>query len=138
MDLEQVTENQEWLMARHSRTVGQVLDVIEASLPEGTQCEKVKKLIQQHLYALRNDVLKVISIGRSGESLLTISRARIGLNERGIIFLLAQCSGGKICSASLVFSFRKNLINCSLLMARDMALLNSALPSHESLKLKPK
>tara|TARA_R110002110_G_scaffold150188_1_gene341824 strand:- start:65 stop:277 length:213 start_codon:yes stop_codon:yes gene_type:complete len=63
MDIEQVTESQEWLMARHSRTVGQVLDVIEASLPEGTQCEKVKKLIQQHLYALRNDVLKVISSG---------------------------------------------------------------------------
>ena len=68
MDLEQVTESQEWLMARHSRTVGQVLDVIEASLPEGTQCEKVKKLIQQHLYALRNDVLKVISSGNIIES----------------------------------------------------------------------
>ena len=65
---EQITENQEWLMARHSRTVGQVLDVIEASLPEGTQCEKVKKLIQQHLYALRNDVLKVISSGNIIES----------------------------------------------------------------------
>tara|TARA_Y100000310_G_C20120409_1_gene551175 strand:- start:8 stop:223 length:216 start_codon:yes stop_codon:yes gene_type:complete len=64
---EQVTENQEWLMARHSRTVGQVLDVIEASLPEGTQCEKVKKLIQQHLYALRNDVLKVITSGKVPE-----------------------------------------------------------------------
>ena len=46
---EQITENQEWLMGRHSRTVGQVLDVIEASLPEGTQCEKVKKLIQSYL-----------------------------------------------------------------------------------------
>ena len=68
MDLDQVTESQEWLMARHSRTVGQVLDVIEASLPEGTQCEKVKKLIQQHLYALRNDVLKVISSGNIIES----------------------------------------------------------------------
>ena len=68
MDIEQVTESQEWLMARHSRTVGQVLDVIEASLPEGTQCEKVKKLIQQHLYALRNDVLKVISSGNIIES----------------------------------------------------------------------
>ena len=65
---DQVTENQEWLMARDSRTVGQVLDVIEASLPEGTQCEKVKKLIQQHLYALRNDVLKVISSGNIIES----------------------------------------------------------------------
>ena len=68
MDIEQVTESQEWLMGRHSRTVGQVLDVIEASFPEGTQCEKVKKLIQQHLYALRNDVLKVISSGNILES----------------------------------------------------------------------
>jgi len=64
---EQVTENQEWLMARHSRTVGQVLDVIEASLPEGTQCEKVKKLVQQHLYSLRNDVLKFITSGNIPE-----------------------------------------------------------------------
>ena len=65
---EQITENQEWLMGRHSRTVGQVLDVIEASLPEGNQCEKVKKLIQQHLYALRNDVLKVITTGKVPET----------------------------------------------------------------------
>ena len=65
---EQITENQEWLMARHSRTVGQVLDVIEASLPEGTQCENVKKLIQPHLYALRNDVLKVITNGKIPEN----------------------------------------------------------------------
>ena len=64
---EQVTENQEWLMGRHSRTVGQILDVIEASLPEGTQCEKVKKLTQQHLYALRNDVLKLITSGKVPE-----------------------------------------------------------------------
>jgi len=45
-----------------------VLDIIEASFPEGTQCEKVKKLIQQHLYALRNDVLKVLSSGNIPES----------------------------------------------------------------------
>ena len=64
---EQVTENQEWLMGRHSRTVGQILDVIEASLPEGTQCEKVKKLVQQHLYALRNDVLKFMTSGKIPE-----------------------------------------------------------------------
>jgi DNA-binding FrmR family transcriptional regulator len=69
MNIEEITESQEWLMARHSRTVGQVLDVIEASLPEGTQCEKVKKLIQQHLYALRNDVLKVITSGKISENL---------------------------------------------------------------------
>mgnify|MGYP003683985757 FL=1 len=64
---EQVTENQEWLMGRHSRTVGQVLDIIEASIPEGTQCEKVKKLVQQHLYALRNDVLKFMTSGKAPE-----------------------------------------------------------------------
>jgi hypothetical protein len=66
---DQITENQEWLMGRHSRTVGQVLDVIEASIPEGTQCEKVKKLIQQHLYSLRNDVLKVVTSGKIPESI---------------------------------------------------------------------
>ena len=31
--------------------------------------EKVKKLIQQHLYALRNDVLKLITSGKVSENL---------------------------------------------------------------------
>ena len=42
MDIEQVSKEQEWVLARHSRMVGRVLDQIEASLPEGNQCEKVK------------------------------------------------------------------------------------------------
>ena len=38
------------------------LDIIDAG-------EKVKKLIQQHLYALRNDVLKVITSGKVPETI---------------------------------------------------------------------
>ena len=63
MDIEQVTESQEWLMARHSRPVGQVLDVIEASLPEGTQCEKLKKLLQVPMYDYRNEILHLLETG---------------------------------------------------------------------------
>ena len=37
MDIEQVSKEQEWVLARHSRMVGRVLDQIEASLPEGNQ-----------------------------------------------------------------------------------------------------
>ena len=37
--------------------VGRVLDQVEAALPEGNQCEKVKKLIQNILYDFRNEML---------------------------------------------------------------------------------
>jgi len=54
-----VTKEQEYVVARHSRMVGKVLDLIEATLPEGTQCEKFKKLIQVPLYDFRNDILRM-------------------------------------------------------------------------------
>ena len=53
-----VTKEQEYEVARHSRMVGKVLDLVEASLPEGTQCEKFKKLVQVPLYDFRNDILR--------------------------------------------------------------------------------
>ena len=37
VNLSQVTPEQEFIIARHSRMVGKVLDLIEASIPEGTQ-----------------------------------------------------------------------------------------------------
>ena len=54
-----VTPDQEYIMARHSKMVGKVLDLIEASMPEGTQCEKLKKLTQIPLYDFRNEILKL-------------------------------------------------------------------------------
>ena len=54
-----VTPNQEWIIARHSRMVGKVLDVVEAAMPEGKQCEKLKKLMQVPLYDFRNDMLRL-------------------------------------------------------------------------------
>ena len=54
-----ITHDQEYIQARHSRMVGKVLDLIEASMPEGTQCEKFKKLVQVPLYDFRNDILKL-------------------------------------------------------------------------------
>jgi len=59
-----ITPDQEYIMARHSKMVGKVLDLIEASMPEGNQCEKMKKLIQQPLYDYRNEMLKFISEGK--------------------------------------------------------------------------
>ena len=50
VDVSQVSPIQEYIIARHSRLVGKVLDLIEASLPEGNQCEKLKKLVQVPLY----------------------------------------------------------------------------------------
>ena len=58
MDVSKVTSEQEYILARHSRMVGKVLDLVEVSLPEGTQCEKFKKLIQVPLYDFRNEMLQ--------------------------------------------------------------------------------
>ena len=54
-----VTQEQEWIIAKHSRMVGKVLDLVEASMPEGKQCEKLKKLVQVPLYDFRNDILRL-------------------------------------------------------------------------------
>ena len=54
-----VTPNQELIIARHSRMVGKVLDLVEAAMPEGKQCEKLKKLMQVPLYDFRNDMLRL-------------------------------------------------------------------------------
>ena len=63
VDISRVTPEQEFIVSRHSRMVGKVLDLIEASMPEGTQCEKFKKLIQVPMYDFRNEVLKLVSLG---------------------------------------------------------------------------
>jgi len=59
VDIENVTDEQEWLIARHSRMVGKILDLVETAMPEGKQCEK--KLLQVPLYDYRNDMLRLQS-----------------------------------------------------------------------------
>ena len=54
-----VTPVQEYIMPRHSRLVVRILDLVEAAMPEGTQCEKLKKLVQVPLYDFRNEILKL-------------------------------------------------------------------------------
>ena len=54
VDVSKVTPVQEYIVARHSRMVGKVLDLMEAVIPEGVQCEKFKKLVQVPLYDFRN------------------------------------------------------------------------------------
>ncbi len=61
MDVSKVTAEQEYILARHSRMVGKVLDLVEVSLPEGTQCEKFKMLIQVPLYDFRNEMLQYVT-----------------------------------------------------------------------------
>ena len=46
VDVSKITPTQEYIIERHARMVGKVLDLIEASLPEGNQCDKLKKLVQ--------------------------------------------------------------------------------------------
>ena len=59
VDVSQVSATQEHIIARHSKMVGRILDLIEASLPEGNQCDKLKKLVQVPLYDFRNDMLLI-------------------------------------------------------------------------------
>ena len=61
VDISKVTAEQEYIIARHSRMVGKVLDLVEVSLPEGTQCEKFKKLVQVPLYDFRNEMLQFVT-----------------------------------------------------------------------------
>ena len=69
VDVSQVSPNQEYIIARHSRMVGKVLDLIEASLPEGNQCDKLKKLVQVPLYDFRNEMLYLEEKGLSDTDL---------------------------------------------------------------------
>ena len=54
-----VTKEQEYILAKHSRMVGRILDLVEAAIPEGNQCDSFKKLIQVPLYDFRNEVLRL-------------------------------------------------------------------------------
>ena len=59
MDASNVSTLHEYIIAKNSRMVGRVLDLVEAAVPEGTQCEKLKKLAQVPLYDFRNEILKL-------------------------------------------------------------------------------
>ena len=63
VDLSKITPAQEYIIARHSKMVGKVLDLVEASLPEGNQCDKLKKLLQVPLYDFRNEMIHLDSNG---------------------------------------------------------------------------
>ena len=63
MDISKVTPTQEFIIARHSKMVGKVLDLVEASLPEGNQCDKLKKLVQVPLYDFRNEMIQLDTKG---------------------------------------------------------------------------
>ena len=63
VDVRKVTPEQDYIIARHSRMVGKILDLIEAFTPEGTQLEKQKKLIQTPLYDFRKEMIFLDSNG---------------------------------------------------------------------------
>ena len=63
VDISQVSPTQEYIIARHSKMVGRILDLVEASLPEGNQCDKLKKLVQVPLYDFRNEMIHLDTNG---------------------------------------------------------------------------
>ncbi len=63
VDINKITPEQEYVIARHSRMVGKILDLLEASMPEGVQCEKIKKLAQVPLYDFRHEMVQLVTIG---------------------------------------------------------------------------
>ena len=67
MDNLNLTKEQEYILAKHSRMGGLILELVEATIPEGTQCDSFKKLIQVPLYDFRNDVLR-LTIGDIDET----------------------------------------------------------------------
>jgi hypothetical protein len=67
VDINKITPEQEYIMNRHSKMVGKILDLVEASLPEGTQCDKFKKLVQQPLYDFRHEMIQLVTNGAPEE-----------------------------------------------------------------------
>ena len=63
VDVNKITPEQEYVIARHSRMVGKILDLLEASMPEGVQCEKIKKLAQVPLYDYRHEMIQLVTNG---------------------------------------------------------------------------
>ena len=63
VDVNTVTPEQEYIIAKHSRMVGKIIDLLEASMPEGNQCEKIKKLAQIPLYDFRNEMIRLVTLG---------------------------------------------------------------------------
>jgi len=56
--LDNISPFQEYIMRGASRMVGQTLDQLESSMPEGKQLEKVKQLIEDILYEYRDSILR--------------------------------------------------------------------------------
>ena len=56
--IDNITPFQEYIMRGASRMVGQTLDQLESSMPEGKQLEKVKQLIEDILYEYRDSILR--------------------------------------------------------------------------------
>ena len=56
--LDNITPFQEYIMRGASRMVGQTLDQLDLSLPEGKQLEKLKQLIEDILYEYRDSILR--------------------------------------------------------------------------------
>ena len=65
VDVNTITPEQEYIIAKHSRMVGKILDLLEASMPEGNQCEKIKKLAQIPLYDFRYEMIRLVTVGIS-------------------------------------------------------------------------
>ncbi len=56
--IDNITPFQEYIMRGASRMVGQTLDQLESSMPEGKQLEKLKQLIEDILYEYRDSLLR--------------------------------------------------------------------------------
>ena len=56
--LDNISPFQEYIMRGASRMVGQTLDQLESSMPEGKQLEKLKQLIEDILYEYRDSILR--------------------------------------------------------------------------------
>ncbi len=58
-----ITAEQEFIIEKHSRMVGRILDLLEAAFPEGSQLNTLKKLAQVPLYDFRAEILGLITAG---------------------------------------------------------------------------
>jgi len=66
IDKLKISAEQEFIIEQHSHMIGKVLDLLEATMPEGVQVEKLKKLIQVPMYDFRHQMLQIQNAGIKG------------------------------------------------------------------------
>ena len=66
--MEDLSDDQKFIMARFSAMIGSVLTLVETAIPEGQQYTSLRRLLNDVMYAARNDFLSQFDENTETES----------------------------------------------------------------------